>query len=386
MLSESAQSRARVLVVDDEQAQMTALCDSLRDHDYAVTGFTSAQAALASLQPSNYDLLLTDLMMPEMDGIALLRRALALDPELVAIMMTGAGTVTTAVEAMKAGALDYILKPFKLSMILPVLSRALSVRQLRKENAELQRRVQQRTTELEIANRELQVANKELEAFSYSVSHDLRTPLGMVISCADLLHHNHGKQLSAEASELTTFILKSSERMNELISDLLRLSQLGRQPLDISSIDTRALFDEVLLEVRVHYSERAAEVRIGELPACRGDLSLLKQVVTNLLSNAFKYSARQPQPVIEIGCRQADGESVYFVRDNGAGFDMAKAGKLFNAFQRLHLPSEFEGTGVGLSIVQRIIQRHGGRIWAEAEVGKGATFSFTLAPAVKETL
>src|SRR5476651_1917029 len=170
-------SLAKILIVDDEAAQMKALCHTLKGHGYETTGFVSAQAALRALEETKFDLLLTDLMMPEMDGISLLQAARQKDPNLVGIIMTGEGTIDTAVEAMKTGALDYILKPFKLSAVIPVLSRAMTVRRLRRENAELGKRVRERTAALEAANNALEAANKELEAFSYSISHDLRAPL-----------------------------------------------------------------------------------------------------------------------------------------------------------------------------------------------------------------
>ncbi len=166
--------------------------------------------------------------------------------------------------------------------------------------------------------------------------------------------------------------------MNQLIDDLLRFSRLVRQPLSKRPVNIPALVREVVEELSKERAERHIELNIGDLPDCVGDPSLLKQVFVNLLSNAFKYTSRKEKATVEVGCQQREGETIYFVRDNGAGFDMQYAGKLFGVFQRLHSPDEFEGTGVGLSIVQRIIQRHGGRIWAEAEVDKGATFNFSL--------
>jgi hypothetical protein len=357
--------------VDDEAAQMKALCDTLRDHGYETVGFTTGKAALEALGETKFDLLLTDLMMPEMDGIALLRAALETDPHLVGIMTTGAGTITSAVEAMKAGALDYILKPFELSVILPVLSRALTVHRLRMENAALGRRVRERTTELE-------AANKELEAFSYSVSHDLRAPLRAVDGFSSMLLNQYSPQLPAEARRLLNKVSTSTRRMGQLIDDLLRFSRLGRQSLSKQPVNISALVHDVIDDLRKEQGDRRIEIRVGDLPDGVGDPSLLKQVFVNLLSNAFKFTRHRESAVIEVGCRQHEGETLLFVRDNGAGFDMQYAEKLFGVFQRLHGSEEFEGTGVGLSIVQRIILRHGGRIWADAGVDKGATFYFTL--------
>ncbi|MEI9895038.1 MAG: response regulator [Chthoniobacter sp.] len=368
----------RLLVVDDEVRQMTALCDTLRDHGYATTGFSAGQAALDAMRETKFDLLLTDLMMPGMDGIALLRAALERDPDLVGIVMTGHGTIDTAVEAMKTGALDYILKPFKLSAVIPVLSRAMTVRRLRRENAELERRVRERTVELEAANGALEAANKELEAFSYSVSHDLRAPLRHIDGFAQLLSSGYADQLPPPAQRLLQNVCKAAERLGTLIDDLLNFSRLSRQPLVKQTVSLSNLVQLVLDELQAEREGRRVEIRLEELPDCLGDRSLLRQVFVNLLSNALKFTRKRDPAVIEIGCREEAGEPVYFVRDNGAGFDMQFAGKLFGVFQRLHGVDQFEGTGVGLSIVQRIIHRHGGRIWAEAELDKGATFRFTL--------
>lgn len=362
---------ARILIVDDEAPQMKALSDTLKDHGYHTAGFTGGNAALAALKEAPFDLLLSDLMMPEMGGIELLRRALEAHPNLVGIIMTGEGTIATAVEAMKTGAFDYILKPFKLSVILPVLSRALTVQRLRIQNAELEKRVRERTDELE-------AANKELEAFSFSVSHDLRAPLRHIDSFTELLITNYSSRLPSDGQDLLNIVVSSAKRMGQLIDDLLNFSRLGRQPLSKRPVSVSSLVQEVLGDLRKELDGRPVEVRLGELPDCVGDPSLLKQVFTNLLSNAFKFTRAVENPVVEVTCQLNDLGRIYVVKDNGAGFDMRYAEKLFGVFQRLHGEAEFKGTGVGLSIVQRIIHRHGGRIWAEAAVGKGATFSFTL--------
>ncbi|HET6568644.1 MAG TPA: response regulator [Rhodothermales bacterium] len=362
---------ARILIVDDEAALMKALCDTLRERGYDTLGCTSGKTALAALRESRFDLLLADLMMPDTDGISLLKAATEVDPDLVGIIMTGQGTIDTAVEAMKSGALDYILKPFKLSAILPVLNRALGVRQLRVENTALEQRVRQRTAELE-------AANKELEAFSYSVSHDLRAPLRTMASFSDMLMEDFAAELPPDARHLLDRIVSNAQKMGRLIDDLLRFSRLNQQPLSKQPVHTTTLVHEVLEELRRERDGRTVDVEVGELPDCFCDPSLLRQVFANLLSNAFKFTRQRENGKIEVGSHRLDGEDVYYVRDNGAGFDMQYAGKLFGVFQRLHSASEFEGTGIGLSIVNRIIQRHGGRIWAEAAVDQGATLYFSL--------
>ena len=362
---------ARLLVVDDETALMQALCDTLRDQGYEVVGCSSGEAGLAEVQKAPFDLLLTDLTMPGMDGIALLRSALQVDPTLVVIMMTGAGTIGSAVEAMQSGALDYILKPFKLSAILPVLARGLSVRRLRQRNAALERALREHAQELE-------ATNIELDAFTRSVSHDLRTPLNALIGFSSLLTMRYAPQMEAEPRLWIDQIERAAKRMNQLIDDLLRLSRLGRQSLSLEPVDMTALVRGVVDELIPAQDRQQVQVVIGVLPRVSADPPLLRQVVVNLVSNARKFTRHAAQPIIEIGCSLGSEGQVFFVRDNGAGFDMAHADRLFEAFERLHRAEEFEGSGVGLSIVQRIVQRHGGRIWAEGKPGQGATFYFTL--------
>jgi signal transduction histidine kinase len=364
-------AKPRVLVVDDEVAHVQALCSTLPDHGYEPIGFTDPDAALAELRRARCDLILTDLrMIPGMDGIALLKAAQAIDADLVGIIMTGAGSIATAVEAMKVGALDYILKPFRLTMIIPVLERALAVRRLRLENAELERRVREHTLELEAANR-------ELEAFSYSVAHDLRSPLTVILSYADALIEDYSPQLPHEALAQLEGIVEGAEHMRRLTDGLLRLSRLTRQPLSKQRVDIAALVRDALEELRRAHT-RQVMVHVGELPDCTGDPALLRQVVANLLSNAFKFTATRRDAVVAVTGRVEGSERIYAVRDNGAGFDASQAERLFGPFQRLHASDQYEGTGIGLSIAARVVQRHGGRIWAESEVDRGATFRFSI--------
>ncbi|MGB8354697.1 MAG: ATP-binding protein [Chthoniobacteraceae bacterium] len=242
--------------------------------------------------------------------------------------------------------------------------------EVNKLNAELEQRVAKRTAELESAN-------KELEAFSYSISHDLRAPLRAVDGFSQAVMEDYGEQLPEQGRHYLQTIRDGAQRMGMLIDDLLAFSRLSRQPVNKQEVNVAKLVRDVLEELEPQREGREIDLRVGDLPEYKGDAALLKQVWINLLSNALKYSRDSKPAVIEVGCNVEQGENVYFVRDNGAGFDMQYANKLFGVFQRLHRADEFEGTGVGLAIVQRIIHRHGGRIWADAAPGRGATFYFT---------
>ncbi|MFC4157796.1 ATP-binding protein [Chitinimonas lacunae] len=236
---------------------------------------------------------------------------------------------------------------------------------------ELERRVAERTTQLE-------EANKELESFSYSVSHDLRAPVRAVVGFARLLAQDHGASLPPNAMRQLDIIQSEALRMGTLIDDLLAFSRLGRKALQPVRLDMRELVDLSCQALLAQHNGPTPEIRLGTLPVAHGDRALITQVWTNLLSNAFKFSARREQPLIEIGAISDEHEHVYFVRDNGAGFDARYKMKLFGVFQRLHDSTEFGGTGVGLALVHRIITRHGGRVWAEGALDQGATFYFTL--------
>jgi signal transduction histidine kinase len=225
---------------------------------------------------------------------------------------------------------------------------------------------------------ELEAANKELEAFSYSVSHDLRAPLRAIDGFSRILLKEHVPQLTPEAKRYLQLVSDNTQQMGHLIDDLLAFSRLSQQPLNKQTVMTADLVSQCLENLRAEQEGRRVEMAIGDLPSCQADLSLIKQVWTNLLSNALKYTRQREVAHIEIGCKDDGGQRIYYVRDNGVGFDMKYADKLFGVFQRLHRAEDYEGTGVGLAIVQRIVHRHGGRVWAEAEVDKGATFYFTI--------
>ena len=241
-------------------------------------------------------------------------------------------------------------------------------------NTQLEQRVQDRTLEL-------QAANHELEAFSYSVSHDLRAPLRAVDGYARILAKNYAAALDAEGRRLLEVVRSEAGRMGELIDDLLAFSRLSRQPLNSQDVDLGALAQTVFGRCAAQAPGRQFEFILPSLPPVRGDAAMLRQALENLLSNAVKYTRTRPVARIELGVAPDAGDPglvTFFVRDNGVGFDMKYAHKLFGVFQRLHGEEEFEGTGVGLALVQRILHRHGGKVWAEARLDEGATFFFTL--------
>jgi PAS domain S-box-containing protein len=237
-------------------------------------------------------------------------------------------------------------------------------------NANLEARVQERT-------QELQAANRELEAFSYSVSHDLRAPLRAIDGFSRIVLEDFSDEVSSDAQELLRDIRRNTQQMGFLVDDLLEFSRLSRQPLNVQPVDVAELVTRCVADVHPG-KNKTVEFHIGELPPCVGDPRLLKQVWLNLLSNAIKYSEKRNSPVIEVGCEVEGDRNVYYVKDNGVGFDSRYSHKLFGVFQRLHRAEDYEGNGVGLAVVQRIIQRHGGRIWAESQLDNGATFSFQL--------
>lgn len=239
-------------------------------------------------------------------------------------------------------------------------------REIKQLNADLKRNV----TELELTN-------KELESFSYSVSHDLRAPLRSINGYAQIIQEDHAQQLSEEAKRMLNVIRNNAKKMGVLIDDLLAFSRMGRKEVVRLEIDFNQMVEPIIAELEKG-TDKPVAITVKKLHPAQGDPALLSQVFVNLISNAIKYSSKKETPQVEIGSFEKEDEYVYYVKDNGAGFDMQYAHKLFGVFQRLHSNEEFEGTGVGLAIVQRIIVKHGGRVWAEGKTNEGATFYFSL--------
>jgi PAS domain S-box-containing protein len=251
------------------------------------------------------------------------------------------------------------------------LERKMAEEELKKYQTRLEDLVFARTSDLE-------EANKELESFAYSISHDLRAPLRHIDGYAHIILEDYNPQLPQEVKSYLVRICNGSQTMSNLIDGLLNFSHLGRQPLTIQPVNTAWQITQVLEDLSLETAGRNIDFQIGNLPDCQADPLLLRQVFVNLLSNAIKYTREREQAVIKIGAECLNGECVFYIKDNGIGFDMAYAHKLFGVFQRLHAPNQFEGTGVGLAIVHRIILRHGGKIWAESAPDQGATFYFSL--------
>jgi signal transduction histidine kinase len=243
--------------------------------------------------------------------------------------------------------------------------------QLRCLNSELEQRVEERT-------RKLQEANKELEAFSYSVSHDLRAPLRAIDGFSRILLEDYASKLDDDGKRVLDVIRSNTQNMGRLIDDLLAFSRLSRKQLEACPLNMSELAGDVFQQLKPTLADQKIQFNLAPLPDTTGDPALIRQVFVNLLSNAAKYSRPRAETVIEVNGRRENGDCIYSVRDNGVGFDMTYTAKLFGVFQRLHSVEEFEGTGVGLAIVQRIIHRHGGRVWAEGKVNEGATFYFSL--------
>jgi signal transduction histidine kinase len=353
--------RPRVLVVDDN-ADLREYVAALLAPGYDVATASDGEAAIAAVRENPPELVVSDVMMPQLDGFGLVSRLRA-DPRtasLPVILLSARAGEEAAVAGLESGADDYLAKPFSARELLARVRTHVELARLRHAwSAELER------------------ANRELEAFSYSVSHDLRAPLRQIRSFSQALNKEYAVALDARARGYLDYIVSGAETMAALIDGLLELGRVTRAPLSVDSVDLSELAVQAIRDLQTGDPARVVSVDIAPGLAAHGDRRLLSVVLVNLLGNAWKFSAKTAAAHIQFG-RHAAPVPTFFVRDNGAGFDMKYADQLFAPFRRLHDASEFEGTGVGLATVQRAVARHGGHIWVEAAIGRGAAFFFSL--------
>jgi two-component system, sensor histidine kinase and response regulator len=406
----------QILVAEDSATQAERLKHCLTTGGFDVTVAANGKDALAAAAESKPSMVITDVMMPEMDGFAFCRELKSRPGlrDVPVVLLTSLSSPQDVLRGLESGADNFIRKPYDEKYLLSRIDHILKNQELRKAErtekgvrlsfggqeyfitAECQQILDLLIStyegaihineELETQQRALQAANKDLESFSYTVSHDLRSPLRQIEGYSALLQESLGAALDPEAERFLNVIRNAARNMARLVEDLLNMARLGRERMSLRMTDLNAVLESVLRELQAETGARNIEWRIGKLPAVDCDPGLMRPVLSNLLGNAVKYTRRREQAIIEVDHLSSGGETVIFVRDNGAGFDPKYADKLFGVFQRLHSAEEFEGTGVGLATVQRIVQKHGGRVWAEGEVDKGATFFFTLGPAATDLL
>lgn len=368
-----SQPRSRILLADDNP-DMRDYVQRLLSGRYAVRAVSNGLEALRLIEEEVPDLILTDVMMPGLDGFGLLA-AVKRSPRtrlVPVILLSARAGEESRVEGMEAGADDYLVKPFAARELLARVAARIEIARMRaRMNADLERLVLERTAQL-------REANQELESFSYSVSHDLRAPLRHILGFSQLMEkHTRGKLEPKTQGYLKT-IAEAAERGGKLVDDLLAFSRMGRADMHRLRIDLNRMVAEVRTELAPDQEGRKVTWKIHRLPEIQGDPALIRLVIKNLLSNALKYTRPRPEAVIELGASERSQDVEVWVKDNGVGFDMRYVDKLFGVFQRLHTSEQFDGTGIGLALVRRIIVRHGGTTAAQGQLDAGATISFTL--------
>jgi signal transduction histidine kinase len=416
---EPGSPQTHILIVEDSMIQAELLRRMLVQQGYRVTLAKDGAEGLAAARKEPPKVIVSDITMPVMDGYEMCR-AIRQDAELKdipVILLTMQSDTQDVVRGLNAGADYYVTKPYNEQYLISRIYMALlephnhsqekdievtiagekhQIRAGRQqilnllistyENAALKNRellsaqdqLKILNERLEEKSRELVEANKDLEGFAYSVSHDLRTPLRAIDGFSHQVLKRYEDKLDDEGKRYLNLVRDNTQKMSQLIDDILAFSRMGRLGMSMAEINMEGLAREVFEELLRTANGRDLTVEIKPLPPAHGDHAILRQVWVNLLGNAIKFTRRNPAAAIQIGSYAEGKEIVYFVKDNGAGFDMQYAGKLFGVFQRLHSVEEFEGTGIGLAIVKRIITRHGGRVWAEGKVNKGATIYFAL--------
>ena len=419
-----ASERVNILLVDDREDKRMAMQAIIAELGQNIVQVSSGKEALRCILQHEFAVILLDVNMPGMDGFEtafLIRQRRNSEHTPIIFVTALSDTETHASRGYSLGAVDYITTPVlpevlrtKIWVFVELYKKTERIKKqaerLRIAHDDLEARVKARTNELAAANQSLKqevaerqaaedevrklnvdleqrvlertsalaASNSDLEAFTYSVAHDLQAPLRHVQSYAELLLMDYSAQMPADAEKYLSRIVAQGKSMSRMLEDLLKLSLIGKQDLSLQRTRLSEVVDEVLSGIKQEINGREIEWRVGDLPLVSCDPGLIRLVFTNLLSNAVKYTRPREHAVVEVGQTRRDGQTSIFVRDNGVGFAMEHAGKLFGVFQRLHRATEFEGNGVGLATVSRIVRKHGGRIWAEAAENQGAAFYFTL--------
>ena len=377
-----------ILLIDDKPANIIALENHLNQKNRTIRKALNGEEAFALLLNEQFDLIILNVQMQGMSGFEMLhvlkRDNWTKDIPII-FLMAELSEQSQIMKELEESNVDYIFTPINPDLLKTRVNVLLKL-QLQKKYLLEEKEAIQKTAENNIKKLnqdlrrhviQLEVTNKELESFSYSVSHDLRAPLRAINGYSSILKEELGEDASEETIRILDTIQKNATKMGVLIEDLLAFSRLGRKEIVKSDCNMNSIVKSVLEEINSSTRQKIS-ISMENLAPCSADTALIKQVWTNLISNAVKFSSKKKTSKISVGSNIKDEEIVYFIEDNGAGFDMRYVEKLFGVFKRLHRTEEFEGTGVGLAIVQRIVTRHGGRVWAESRVDKGATFYFTL--------
>lgn len=388
----------KILLVDDREENLLALETILTEPSYHFVKARSGREALKHLlTDQDFYLIIMDVLMPGMDGFETAELIYSRErlQHVPIIFLTAADIEENIYKGYQTGAVDYIQKPFVPEILrakvhafieLTIKNKKLAAQEekLRSINESLQKEIEERRqseSQVRLLNKELEQKLEELQsldAFAYSVSHDLMSPLNNISGLTNLLLNRYGDGLDENVTKILGLVIDSTQKMSELIRSVLLFSRQANAELVKSRLDMNKIVQGVIEDIGIYKSINHFNIQVDKLPEIDGDGNMLKQVWVNFISNAIKYSEKKEQPLIRVGTLRENGSCVYFVKDNGAGFDMKNYDRLFNIFQRLHNSREFEGTGVGLAIVKRIVERHGGKVWAESAPGEGATFYFSL--------
>ncbi|HET6568830.1 MAG TPA: response regulator [Rhodothermales bacterium] len=411
-----SERQVNILIVDDRQENIIALEAILGDMGYTIVTAHSGHEVLRAVLEQEFAVILLDVRMPDMDGFetaTLLRQREQTLHTPIIFLTAGDNSSEKVFRGYSVGAVDYMSKPFdpvilrtKVGVFVELYQKSLQLQML---NQDLEHRVEERTQQLQETNRELtrevaerrkaegevralntdlenrvrertaelEIANEELRSFSYSVSHDLRAPLRKIEAFSRMLVEEHADGLDKGGHEYLKRICVACKRMEELIDDVLKLSQITGSEMTREQVNLSGIAHDIAADLQQSDPDRRAVFQIQDGIRAHGDRRLIRLALQNLMDNAWKFTSKEPEARIEFGVN-LNGKPVYFVKDNGVGFDNAHRAKLFTPFARLHKSTEFPGTGIGLAIVQRVIQRHGGTVSADSEKGGGATFSFTL--------